>query len=446
MSCEAKRYRLSVRRPAVLAATFLLLCALFFAIAGCGGKADSAKPGPIKSWGKDGVVRLGNFEADRMIEDGSGRVLVLGLYDDRIAEIVRLLPDGSLDPSFGTGGVVRWPYRMFVDRFPLGRHFLGWDMAAFLHGGRIALAGTNNFGDINQQSTLIVSEIDESGHTIRSFGENGYFISKMSNCLRGPTGMAVQDGRVVVAANRFCAERQPNRIMLMRLTPNGKLDTAFARGGRLTVVKSRSDALLSPDTFLLTLPQNRLALMIPGASGGTVEIRGLLENGNPDMNFGRKGTASARVAFDSSTDVRTTGLYRDRKGNLTIAGSTFAGPFLVRFDRSGDAANFWTGSPWEPSLTGSETNYENFGGAFGRRALFAQRKDGGFYVAGAVLARVNQDGVIRSSYPTQVLYDSESPSRTVKDLLVSEDGTAFVSLTTYNSRSGVSTTFIARYR
>lgn len=432
-----------MRRPALLAATILSLCALFLLITGCGGKADSKNPGPVANWGKNGVVRLDNFEIKQTLEDDSGRVLAVGLYDGRIAEIVRLRSDGSLDPSFGKGGIVRWPYRMFVDRFRFGRHFLGWDLAAFLPGGRIALAGTNSFGNASDQSTLIVSEIDEGGHVIRSFGESGYFVSKMSDCLRGPTGMTVQGSRIVVAVNRFCAKRQPNRIVLMRVTPDGKPDTSFARGGSLTVVESSANALISPRTPLLTMPQNHLALLLPGASGGTVEIRGLLENGAPDQHFGHRGTASARVAFDS-WEIFTDGLSRDRKENLTISGCTTAGPFLVRFNRRGGPVDFWGGSPWEPWLKGVNTNFESFGGAFGPCALFSQRKSGDFYVAGDVLARIGWWGTIDHLYPTQALY--ENARRTVRSLLVSRDGTALVSLTQYDSRTGTSTTFVERYR
>jgi hypothetical protein len=394
------------------------------------------------------VVRLDDFSIAQTREDSAGRVLAIGLYDDRIAQVVRLRSDGSLDSSFGKGGIIRWPYRMFVGRFP--RHFLGWDMAALLPGGRIALAGTNNFGDVDEQSTLVVSEIDEHGRLVRSFGRDGYFTTKMASCMRGPTGMTAQGSRVVVAVNRFCktygslGRRLPNRIVLMRLTPAGEPDASFARGGRLTVVASQERALLAPNTPLLTLQQNHLALLVPGAAGGMVEIVGLLENGTLDQRFGQKGTASARVAFDSEGRIFTSGLSRDKEGSLNIAGCTDSGPFLARFNRKGGASDYWGGSPWEPWLKGVNTNYENFGGAFGECALFAQLRNGDFFVAGDVLARVGSGGIVDRFYPTRPLY--ERSKRTVRDLLVSADGTALVTLTQYHSREGTSTTFIERYR
>jgi hypothetical protein len=432
-----------VRRPALLAATILSLCAFFLLIAGCGGKADSKKPGPIKSWGEDGLVRLDNFEADRMIEDGAGRVLVLGLYDDRIAEIVRLRSDGSLDPSFGKGGVARWPYRMFVSRFRFGRHFLGWDLAAFLPGGRIALAGTNNFGNINDQSTLIISEIDESGHVVRGFGENGYFVSKMSNHMRGPTGMAVQNGRLVVAVNRFRADESPEEIVLMRLRLDGTLDNSFGEGGKTTV--SAVPASLVMTTPILALPNKRLVIATeaPTAMRGLIRVVGLLNNGARDLHFGHKGFASVRVGGNSS-GIEPYGLFRSKGWRLALTGSASAGPFIACFGVEGNPDDFWL-----YSQTGDATNVENFGGAFGSGPLtystvIAQRANGGFVAAGSVLAHIKSDGVLDASYPPQPLFSFiDGKARDTLGLLVASDDTALVM-----TRTGkyARNTLIARYR
>ena len=444
-------YRQFVRRPVLLAAIILVPCVLFLLIS---GRGDEKKLGPVRSWGWHGVVRLEHFEIKQTLEDSRGRVLVVGFKDDDgFAQIVRLRTDGSLDPSFGKHGVVSWPRPAIANR---AIHFHpGWDMAALLPGGKIALAGTSLFGLVDERSTLVVSELNENGRIIRSFGKNGYFTTKMASCIRGPTGMTAQGDRLVVAVNHFCktydsaGQRLPNRIALMRLTRAGEPDASFARGGQLTVVESRALALVSPHTPLLTRPQNHLALLVPGAAGGLVEIVGLLENGTLDQRFGQKGTASARVAFDSEGNIFTSGLSRDKEGSLTIAGCTDAGPFLARFNRKGGADDYWGGSPWEPWLKGVNTNYENFGGAFGVCALFAPRRNGDFFVAGDVLARIHGSGTINRGYPTRNLY--KKARRTVRNLIVLRDGTALVSLTQWHDSHGKSigggtTTFIERYR
>jgi hypothetical protein len=434
-------YRQFMRRPALLAVTAFSLCILSLLITGCGGGADSNKPGPVKSWGKDGVVRLDDFEIAQTLEDSSGRVLAVGLYGDRFAQVVRLRPDGSLDPSFGKSGVARWPYRMFVGRF--GRHFLGWDMVAVLPGGRIALAGTNNFGDIDEQSTLVVSEIDEHGQIVRSFGQNGYFTTKMSSYLRGPTGIATQGDRIVVSVSRFRdLFKTPEKIVLMRLTAKGTLDASFGRNG--VVQASDAAPYAEHNNSLLALSQGRLALAASTPRGGRVLIVGLLENGDPDRHFGRKGTASTRVVTDSESIRHLDALLRDRKGNLSLTGSTDTGAFLVRFNRTGRPINFWTGSPWVPWLKGF-ANFESFGGAFGGNAPnFGQLPQGELAVAGAVLAHIGWYGNLDASYQPQPLLSTGKFRN--RGLLVAHDGTVLVTLLDAHHNSGVFTAYIARYR
>ena len=433
-----------MRRPTLLAATTFSLCVLPLLIAGCGGKAASSNaPGPVKSWGKGGVVRLDGFDAKQTLEDGSGRVLAVGVYNGNFAQVVRLRSDGTLDPSFGKGGIARWPYHMFVGRF--AAHSLGWDMAAFLPGGTIALAGTNNVGIIDQQSTLVVSEIDDHGHVVHSFGQNGYFTNKMSSDLRGPTGIAVQGKRIVVAVDHFRnLNKTPEKIVLLRLGSTGTLDTSFGRHGIVRV--SGAAPYADPIHPLLTLSQGDLAVATSTPTGGRVEIVGLLGDGAFDPHFGRKGIASARVALDSQGILRLDSLLRDRKGNLSLTGSTYAGPFVARFNRTGRPVYFWEGSPWGKSrIIAANTNVENFGGAFGINIPnFGQLPNGEIVVAGTVLAHIGFYGNLDASYPPQPLLGTGK--LTNGGLVVASDGTVLVTLLGSNASTGIFTTYIARYR
>jgi len=138
----------------------------------CGGAND--KPGIVTSWGKNGVVQLPGFEVKQTIEDRSGRIVAVGNYVGNYAEVVRLLPNGSLDPSFGKDGVVRWPFHMFQGAFRTG-----WTTS--VGRGRPSAEWkdrprrTNIVGIVDDKSTLVVSELDQSGKVVESFGQSGYF-------------------------------------------------------------------------------------------------------------------------------------------------------------------------------------------------------------------------------------------------------------------------------
>lgn len=431
-------YRQAVRRLALLVA--LSLCALSLFAAGCGGKGSSSNaPGPVKGWGKGGLVRLADFEVSKILEDSSGRALALGITNGLSgelarAEVVRLRPDGSLDPSFGKGGIVRWPYK----------RSLGWLMGVVLPNGKIVLAGATEFGVVDLHSSLVVSELGQNGRIVKSFGKAGSFSASKASCLRGPAGIAAQGNRVVVAVPHFCGSESPRSIVLMRLKPDGGLDNSFGRGGHLTVAVSRAASYLS--TPVLVLPQGRLAVAVPAVKGGRAEIVGLLENGAPDLHFGHKSIASARVAFDASS-VSRLALFQDQAGRFSLTGCNAAGPFLTRFSRTGSRINFWEGSPWQSGY--DLTNVENFGGAFSSEpaakcALLAQLTNGEYVVAGGVLAHIKSSGVFDVSYPTQPLFTFDGMhAQNAWDLLVASDGTV---LATARTGKYATNTLIARYR
>jgi uncharacterized delta-60 repeat protein len=460
-----------MRRLFPLVAALPLVLVLSVLTASCGGASQQNKPGFVTSWGNDGVVKLDGFQVDQTLEDHSGRILAVGLYEGGFAQVVRLLPNGSLDSSFGKNGIVRWPFHMFVGRYP--RDFLGWDLAALLPGGRIVLAGTNNTGSVDNEATLVVSEIDDSGKVIGSFGQDGYFTAdkrlydcpaasvgkhckrifyalarKKTTCTRGPAGLATQGGKIVVAAAKFCDPSKLHQIVVLRLNSDGALDSSFGHRGKVTV--SGEAPFASSVDPLLALPNGRLVVAGTTRSGGEVQLTGLLKNGNLDPSFGRKGVVFTRVATNSDSIHGLDTLTVGRSGKLSLTGCTNDGPFLARFNSSGKPDYFWIGSPWIPEITG-ESNYENFGGAFGLNSSpfvepphFAQLENGELVGAGALLVRIKPDGTFDASYPPQQVYGAGK--LVTFGLLAASDGTVLVTLLKYHVATATYTTYITRYR
>lgn len=457
-----------MRRSSPLITAVALVLVLSALAAGCGGSSQSNKPGLVTSWGTDGVVKLVGFEVKQTLEDGSGRIFAVGDHGG-FAQVVRLLPNGSLDPSFGKNGRVRWPFQPFQGRFPSGLDNLGWDGATLLPDGRIALVGTNTFGDIygagNDESTLVVSEIDQSGGVVKAFGQNGYFtadkrlyrcprtaLSKVyeacqrhlvalarekTTCTRGPEGLAVQGEKIVISATRFCKEFEPHHIVVLRLNANGTLDRSFGKKGEVTF----GTASITDDAPLLALPNGRLVVAGTTPKGGMVRLIKLLPNGAIDRRFGNKGVSSTRVASDSREIQRIDALLQGRHGKINLTGATDDGPFLLRFYSTGDPYCFWEGSPWVAFAECS--NYENFGGAFGSWPVFAQLGNGELAGAGNLLERVMTDGSVDYLYPPQRVYGAGELVTT--GIIAASDGTVLVTLLNPQS-SSTETVFLARYR
>jgi len=99
-----------------------------------------------QSFGSNGVVHTRlrpDLIAEDMVTQIDGRIVVVGYsYQDAepIFTVLRYLPDGRLDPSFGDGGIFRRQ---------LGTQSVAY-AALRLHDGRIAVGGSVNSGDHRQ--------------------------------------------------------------------------------------------------------------------------------------------------------------------------------------------------------------------------------------------------------------------------------------------------------
>jgi uncharacterized delta-60 repeat protein len=160
-------------------------------------------------------------------------------FDDEYdATLVRLLPDGTLDPAFGDGGIVvrRTGERDFESVFTA---------VALAADGSIVAAGDESSASGGR---TFVARFDASGHPDASFGEDGRVYVTLGLHSRA-TAVAVQsDGRVVVAASIWYAGALPdgppgydahNDVALIRLAADGALDASFGDGG-VRVIDLRS--------------------------------------------------------------------------------------------------------------------------------------------------------------------------------------------------------------
>lgn len=176
------------------------------------------------SFGDGGVreVRLGGFSAFRAVAvDGAGRIVAVGDTDSPGSRAgrftaVRLLPSGAVDRRFGDRGrvrLLRGTAASGVDVIPAGA-------------GRLLLAGSCSCGSNGERRpSLVVAELRRDGGPAKGFGRRGLVrvplpAAKASSIARAG------DGRIVVGGEAS------GGWTLVRLTSAGKLDRAFRNGGR----------------------------------------------------------------------------------------------------------------------------------------------------------------------------------------------------------------------
>lgn len=159
--------------------------------------------------------KVGNESATDVVVQGDGRIVVALLNDaEADRRIMRLMPDGSLDPSFGTGGMwhVPHPNRMTVRSLALGPN------------GTIVFAGE----DLNRPA-LVVGRLTSAGVLDPTFAGDGLHVSTMAagSAPLISEVLVEPDGRVVFAG----VMNEPPRgdqLLLGRLLATGADDPGFA--------------------------------------------------------------------------------------------------------------------------------------------------------------------------------------------------------------------------
>ena len=256
-----------------------------------------------ETFGDDGRLLLGATGSGRvrsMSMAGDGSVFILG--SDRggagDVEVLRLAPEGRIDESFGVDGRARFGWRgplpaqtwqllqapdgkvyalasiegpytnhpaivRFDENGRLDRSFGGGDGKLVLrrtrnHGARIAL-------DREGRLLLVTGEEDTEDTTVRRFGADG--VADRTFGTRGPLvipdrwvyagDIEVQDdGRIIIGGAQQLMMRTAN--VLVRLMPDGSLDTSFGTGGIVTtemryISSSVSDVIVPSDGRILTV-------------------------------------------------------------------------------------------------------------------------------------------------------------------------------------------------
>ncbi len=179
------------------------------------------------TFGDSGLVRtdITGADHDRVTDitvQPDGKILVSGFVDpvDNSADealLLRYMPDGSLDTTFGDGGIVH--ILPGTPNFPLGSYL---NELIVLDDGRIL--GTGTWG----QSDGALIRFNEDGTLDDTFGQGGILLMPEELELRGLTGMVFDDAGRILAGGFSGSFGQ---TFLLRFHADGTLDETFANGG-----------------------------------------------------------------------------------------------------------------------------------------------------------------------------------------------------------------------
>jgi uncharacterized delta-60 repeat protein len=271
----------------------------------------------------------GDGQGEGVVIQPDGKIVTAGWHSVGVVKtgiatdfaLTRHNSDGTLDTSFGTGGIATTD---------LGPSDQANDAALLPDGGIIAVGSTDAAGVLNSDFALV--RYNPDGTPNRTFDTDGIVTTDFFGKGDQANAVAVQsDGKIVVAGNATHAAGIDSDFALARYNPDGTLDSSFDGDGILTTdLGTESDDARA----IVIQPDGRI--VVAGSAGENIVLARYAPDGKLDTTFGTGGTKITDLGFD---DVAT-GVALTPDGKIVISGYTIGAKlnndFLVaRYDSNG---------------------------------------------------------------------------------------------------------------
>jgi len=262
--------------------------------------------------------------------------------------LARYRRDGTLDPSFGTGGKVTTDFAGGAD---------GAAALVVQADGKLVAAGSATSGT---GLDVALARYRRDGTLDPTFGTGGKVITDIAGGFDEARALVMQDGRLVVAGFTFTGEVASGDFALARYRNNGSLDPTFGTGGKVVTdiagAFDEADALVVQDD---TLVAGGTAFTGSTADFALARYR---HNGSLDPTFGTGGKVTTGFADVLGGDELVNALVV-RDGKLVAAGFAFTGSSfdfgLARYRHNGALdATFGAGGKVTTDFAGGEDRAE----------------------------------------------------------------------------------------
>lgn len=269
-----------------------------------------------------------NDVAESVALQTDGGILVVGYSRNAIGNddfaVARYLTSGVLDTAFGAAGVVTGPISA-----------TGHDQIhsiSVLSDGRFVVGGESVTG--GGDSDVALARYLSNGQLDTSFGGTGVVVTPVFTVDDDRLyGVAIQpDGKIVGVGNTI--DSGSSNFLVTRHLANGNLDSSFASNGvfrlDLGIEESFSQVILQGDGKLLIVGQISL-----GGGNVDVVVYRFSSDGAIDSTFATNG----RAQFDWTGAINTgQRIFQHSDGRLSVAGESDAGIFdfgLARLESGG---------------------------------------------------------------------------------------------------------------
>ncbi|MDB5045436.1 MAG: hypothetical protein JWQ08_1486 [Deinococcus sp.] len=252
-------------------------------------------------------------------------------------------PAGSLDTTFGSGGIAVTPVGA------------GEDVAyaaALQPDGKLIVVGSSVGGATSDDFAVL--RYTRDGALDAAFGTGGKALIDFAGKADTARAVAVQpDGKIVVVGGATNAGNE-ERFGVARLTASGTLDSAFGTGGKVVTAFAGSSAdraaavLVQPDGSVVVGGQ---ASFGSSASGVDFALARYTPSGTPDAGFGTGGQLTTAMTAGSAADgVHALALQGDKivaaggEGDFKVARYSASGVLDAGFGTGGKVSSVFAGN------------------------------------------------------------------------------------------------------
>lgn len=219
--------------------------------------------------------------------------------------LTRYNPGGSLDATFGNGGIV-------VNDF--GQGLESYAISLMIQpDGRIIIAGESSY-------EFLVARYNPNGTLDTTFGGSGFRLANFSSNWDGATDALLQpDGKIILVG--WSVVNSPyDSFALARFNSDGSFDQSFGNGGKVLMLDQGdlNAAALQSDGKLIAL----------GTSNSTFQLLRFNINGSLDATFGNGGTVTTSFGGTAAGSD----LVFQADGKLVAGGLTSSDPYFQNSD------------------------------------------------------------------------------------------------------------------
>lgn len=238
--------------------------------------------------------------------------------------LVRYNEDGSLDESFGDGGIVITKFGADSD-VPYA--------LVIQDDGKIVLGGTSNQGSSGTGQDFALARYNSDGSLDDSFGEGGKVVTPITSSSGGDIVyalalMEVEGETMILAAGG------EGDFKAARYHEDGSLDLTFGEGGKIDGMVGSTIG-----TARAIAPTANGEIVLAGHHTHDFTVVRLLEDGSPDVSFGEAGVAITKVSETNWDEAK--GLALEADGKIVVGGWVYEGVgtsgnfALVRYTEDG---------------------------------------------------------------------------------------------------------------